>query len=98
MKTETDNKQDDAPNGGAVRDFPDSAGSDGWDIRLQCTICGFRVRRHRNDYPGFLGPNPKATVTTECSNCSADTGYPKGGFQSLHFIDYATADELAECK
>jgi hypothetical protein len=58
----------------------------GWDIRLQCTTCGFRVRRHRNDYPGFLGPEPKATLTTECSNCD--------GEQKLHFIDFAQPHEL----
>jgi hypothetical protein len=55
MKTETENKQDEATNGGAARDCPDSAGSHEWDIRLQCTICGFRVRRHRKDHPGVLG-------------------------------------------
>jgi hypothetical protein len=59
-----------------------------WDIRLQCTTCGFRVRRNRNDYPGFLGDQPKATITTECSNCTAEAGYPKGGVETLHFIDF----------
>jgi len=59
----------------------------GWDIRLQCTLCGFRVRRHRNDYPGKLGKNPDATIEIECSNCTANADYPEGGIKTLHFID-----------
>jgi len=64
----------------------DACSALGWDIRLQCTSCGFRVRRHRNDYPGFLGPEPKATLMTECSNCD--------GEKRLHFIDFAQPHEL----
>ncbi len=59
----------------------------GWDIRLQCTICGFRVRRHRKDYRGKIGDKPQATLITECSNCTAKAGYPKGDIKTLHFID-----------
>ena len=72
-----------------------SDSSAGWDIRLQCTKCGFRVRRHRNDYNGAIGDAPKATVETECSNCTCNAGYPSGGMKTIHFIDYATRRELA---
>ena len=52
----------------------------GWDIRLQCTVCGFRVRRHRNDYNGRLQGTPVATIETECSNCDEEI--------RAHFVDY----------
>lgn len=72
-----------------------AAGSAVWDIRLQCTVCGFRVRRHRNDYNGaLLGPHPTPTITTMCSNCTCNAGYPKGDVSTIHFVDYATKHEL----
>ena len=69
--------------------------AEGWDIMLQCTACGFRVRRHRNDYNGAIGDAPKPTVTTTCSNCTCNAGYPPGDVKTVHFIDYATKAELA---
>lgn len=69
---------------------------DGWDIRLQCTACNVRVRRHRKDYPGFLGDSPKATVETVCHNCTTAAGCQTPEVRTLHFIDFATDAELAE--
>jgi alkaline phosphatase len=74
---------------------PDKDPARGWDIRLQCTVCGTRVRRHRNDYNGAIGDKPKPTVTTTCSNCTCNAGYPPGDVKTVHFIDYATPAELA---
>lgn len=64
---------------------------DKWDIRLQCSRCGVRVRRCRDDCG--IGDRPRATVTTECSNCTCNAGYPPGGVKTVHFIDYATPAE-----
>lgn len=66
-----------------------------WDIRLQCTVCGFRQRRCRNDHPGYLGDKPKATIEVKCSNCTANANYPEGGVKTLHFIDFASDKEEA---
>lgn len=70
-----------------------SSNTNAWDIRLQCTACGFRQRRNRDDHAGFLGDNPKATITVECSNCTCNAGYPSGGVRTVHFIDYAKPGE-----
>jgi len=61
----------------------------GWDVRLQCTVCGFRVRRHRKDYGGLLNENKQTIFKTECSNCTAnENAYNvKGGIQTIHFVD-----------
>lgn len=66
----------------------------GWIYRLQCTVCGMRVRRHERDYPGYLGDDPKVTVEIACSNCTCAAGYPDDEVKTLHFIDYATDEEL----
>ncbi len=57
----------------------------GWDIRLQCTVCGFRVRRNRNDYNGKLGQNPDSIIVVECSNCSANANNKE--IKTVHFVD-----------
>lgn len=79
---------------GALLPRTPCSASSGWDIRLQCTVCGMRVRRHRKDYPGKLGDSPQATLETECSNCTCQAGYPAKEVRTLHFIDFATDDEL----
>lgn len=68
----------------------------GWDIMLQCTACGFRTRRHRNDYNGAIGDAPKPTVETTCSNCTANAGDFAPDVKTVHFIDYSTPAELAD--
>jgi hypothetical protein len=71
-----------------------TSNKDGWDIRLQCTVCGTRVRRHRNDYAGLSGDSPPATVMTGCSNCTCEAGHPREEVQTLHFVDFASPEEL----
>jgi hypothetical protein len=66
----------------------------GWDIRIQCTVCGTRCRRHRNDHPGSIGATPKATLEGVCHVCTSAAGYPRDEVRTLHFIDYATDEEL----
>ena len=68
--------------------------SSGWDIRIQCTVCNTRSRRHRNDHPGKIGDAPKATLVTVCHVCASAAGYPRDEVRTLHFIDYATDEEL----
>lgn len=66
----------------------------GWHFRLQCTVCGFRVRRHKDDYRGALGDQPQATIEIPCSNCTANAGHPRDGeVVTTHFIDYARTAE-----
>lgn len=56
--------------------------------------CGTRSRRNRKDYPGKLGDDPKATLETVCHVCTSSAGYPDEEVKTLHFIDYATDEEL----
>jgi len=58
-----------------------------WDIRLECTICGKRIRRCRSDGNPPFGKEPPSTVVTECCECNAET---------LHFVDYSTEKEDSE--
>jgi len=65
-----------------------------WDIRLQCTVCGERQRRCRADGTPPFGHEPVATVFSVCHNCHANADYPDEEVKTLHFVDYATDDEL----
>ena len=70
----------------------------GWDIRLQCTVCGFRHRKNRYEGTdgGPMGHEPPSTVECECSNCGAEANYPDGGIKTLHFVDIASDAEMNE--
>ena len=68
----------------------------GWDIRLQCTVCGFRSRVNRYEGEPPMGHEPPATVERDCSNCDAEADYPKGGVKTVHFVDIATDAEISE--
>ena len=65
-----------------------------WDIRLQCTVCGWRVRRCRSDGNPPFGHEPPATVMSVCGNCDANNDHPDPETETLHFIDYATDNEM----
>lgn len=68
----------------------------GWDIRLQCTACGFRSRANRYEGNPPMGHEPPPTVERECSNCTAEAGYPKEDVVTTHFVDVATDAEISE--
>lgn len=73
----------------------DSERSSGWDIRLQCTVCGFRKRRNRRDYGGMLaGENLPSTLVTDCSNCTANLGRIGADVLTKHFVDLIDEKEL----
>ncbi len=69
-----------------------------WDIRLQCVVCGWRSRRSRNDGNPPFGNEPQATFETVCYNCDANNGYPIPETVTIHFVDYATDDEMNDPK
>lgn len=66
-----------------------------WDIRLQCTICGQRKRRCRADGNPPYGHSPQSTTTVVCDQCSAESTEE---IKTLHFVDYATENELTDAK
>ena len=70
----------------------------GWDIRLECTVCGFRRRKNRYEATdgGPMGHEPPATVACHCSNCNAEAGHIDDRTDTLHFVDIASDDELNE--
>jgi hypothetical protein len=70
----------------------------GWDIRLECTVCGFRHRKNRYEATdgGPMGHEPPATVVCHCSNCNAEAGYAEEYTNTLHFVDIASDEELNE--
>lgn len=68
----------------------------GWDIRLQCTVCGFRTRANRYEGDPPMGHEPPATVERNCYNCEAEANHPKEGIKTVHFVDIATDEELSE--
>ena len=63
-----------------------------WDIRLQCTKCGQRKRRCRNDGQPPFGHEPPATVMEVCYQCSDGLSED---VETLHFVDYITEQEEA---
>lgn len=66
----------------------------GWDIRLQCTVCGDRKPRSRSDGNPPFGNEPPATVMETCYNCQdVKTG---DDCKTLHFVDYSTEEEDAD--
>jgi hypothetical protein len=70
--------------------------TNGWDIRLQCVICGFRTRANRYEGNPPLGHEPPPTVERDCSNCHAEANHPIDGVRTLHFVDIATDAEISE--
>lgn len=70
----------------------------GWDIRLQCTVCGFRHRKDRYERTdgGPMGHELPSTVETECSNCTAETGDYTKPIVTTHFVDIASDAEISE--
>lgn len=67
-----------------------------WDIILQCTICGWRSRRHRSDGNPPFGKEPPATVEDVCYNCQSRMHYPVPEVKTTHFVDFARPDEDTE--
>lgn len=69
-----------------------------WDIRIQCTVCGKRQRRHRADGNPPFGHEPPPTVMSVCYQCQSDAGYPEPEVKTLHFVDFASEYEMANYK
>jgi hypothetical protein len=72
----------------------------GWDLRIVCTVCGFRSRKNR--YEGadgaLFGNEPPATFEADCYNCSAEAGCYEPMTVTKHFVDIATDAEMNDPK
>jgi hypothetical protein len=75
----------------AVREFR----GNGWDIRLVCTLCGFRSRANRFEGITPMGHEPPSTVVRDCFNCLAENNH-EGEHRTEHFVDFATDTEMLE--
>lgn len=69
---------------------------DYWSIRIQCTECGHRARRNRGEGDPPFGYEPPPTVRDVCLSCSMSGGPPYLMVRTLHFVDFATPDELED--
>lgn len=66
--------------------------SDATDVRVVCTVCGQRSRRHRADLVvrgdvSGLSDRPPATTIDVCHGCTAAAGYPGRDVRRKHFVD-----------
>lgn len=74
----------------------------GWDIRLECTVCGQRSRANRYEGDPPMGHEPPATVVRHCYNCSDSAREyedgPSVAVETTHFVDIASDSELDDVR